>query len=129
MFPYRDDNPTLATPAVTYLLIGLNVAAWVLVQGMGAEPYLSRVEIWTLFWNTGVDIPLDRAISGLFAANGPLLTDEFSSCVSKVRLPIECRSRLRRSTADSSSLPVSGGGSSHAGGSHCCGRTCSTVRR
>ena len=42
MFPYRDDNPTLATPAVTYLLIGLNVAAWVLVQGMGAEPYLSK---------------------------------------------------------------------------------------
>jgi membrane associated rhomboid family serine protease len=42
MFPYRDDNPTLGTPAVTYLLIGLNVAAWVLVQGMGAEPYLSK---------------------------------------------------------------------------------------
>ena len=42
MFPYRDDNPTLATPAVTYLLIALNVAAWVLVQGMGAEPYLSK---------------------------------------------------------------------------------------
>ncbi len=42
MFPYRDDNPTLGTPAVTYLLIGLNVAAWILVQGMGAEPMLSR---------------------------------------------------------------------------------------
>jgi membrane associated rhomboid family serine protease len=42
MFPYRDDNPTLGTPAFTYLLIGLNVAAWVLVQGMGAEPYLSQ---------------------------------------------------------------------------------------
>jgi membrane associated rhomboid family serine protease len=42
MFPYRDDNPTLATPAVTFLLIGLNVAAWVLVQGMGTDPMLSR---------------------------------------------------------------------------------------
>jgi membrane associated rhomboid family serine protease len=42
MFPYRDDNPTLATPVVTVVLIGLNVAAWVLVQGMGAEPYLSK---------------------------------------------------------------------------------------
>jgi membrane associated rhomboid family serine protease len=42
MFPYRDDNPTLATPVVTFGLIGLNVAAWVLVQGMGAEPYLSK---------------------------------------------------------------------------------------
>jgi len=42
MFPIRDDNPTLATPVITMVLIGLNVAAWILVQGMGAEPYLSR---------------------------------------------------------------------------------------
>lgn len=42
MFPYRDDNPTLKTPFVTLLLIGINVAVWILVQGMGAEPLLSR---------------------------------------------------------------------------------------
>src|SRR4026209_206703 len=42
MFPYRDDNPTLKTPFVTLILIGINVAVWVLVQGMGAEPSLSR---------------------------------------------------------------------------------------
>src|SRR6185295_12598141 len=42
MFPYRDDNPTLAAPVVTLLLIGLNVVSWVVVQGMGAEPNLSR---------------------------------------------------------------------------------------
>ena len=42
MFPYRDDNPTLATPVATYLLIAANVAAWILVQNMGAEPGLSR---------------------------------------------------------------------------------------
>jgi membrane associated rhomboid family serine protease len=42
MFPIRDDNPTLGTPAITVVLIGLNVAAWILVQGMGSEPYLSR---------------------------------------------------------------------------------------
>ena len=42
MFPYRDDNPTLATPFVTAVFIGLNVMAWVLVQGMGSEPYLSK---------------------------------------------------------------------------------------
>jgi membrane associated rhomboid family serine protease len=42
MFPYRDDNPTLATPVVTFLLIIGNVLVWVLVQGMGAEPNLSR---------------------------------------------------------------------------------------
>jgi membrane associated rhomboid family serine protease len=42
MFPYRDENPTLATPLVTLLLIGVNVVFWVVVQGMGAEPNLSR---------------------------------------------------------------------------------------
>jgi membrane associated rhomboid family serine protease len=42
MFPYRDDNPTLATPVITFLLIGLNAAAWILIQGMGSEPLLSR---------------------------------------------------------------------------------------
>src|SRR5918992_3052454 len=42
MFPYRDDNPTLASPIVTLLLIGANVVFWVAVQGMGAEPNLSR---------------------------------------------------------------------------------------
>ena len=31
-----------AHSVVTFVLIGLNVAAWVLVQGMGAEPYLSK---------------------------------------------------------------------------------------
>ena len=42
MFPYRDDNPTLATPIVTLLLIGANVAVWILVQGMGSDPALTR---------------------------------------------------------------------------------------
>jgi membrane associated rhomboid family serine protease len=42
MFPYRDDNPTLATPFTTLLLIGANVVFWVVVQGMGAEPNLSK---------------------------------------------------------------------------------------
>jgi membrane associated rhomboid family serine protease len=41
MFPYRDDNPTLLRPVVTIALIVANLAAWVLVQGMGAEPTLS----------------------------------------------------------------------------------------
>ncbi len=42
MFPIRDDNPTLGTSAATFVLIGLNVAAWVLVQGLGRDPALSR---------------------------------------------------------------------------------------
>jgi membrane associated rhomboid family serine protease len=42
MFPYKDDNPTLATPVVTFLLIGVNVAVWILVQGMGNDPALAQ---------------------------------------------------------------------------------------
>src|SRR5438552_2671331 len=42
MFPYKDENPTLSPPIVTAALIALNVAAWVLVQGMGQSPALDR---------------------------------------------------------------------------------------
>lgn len=42
MFPIRDDNPHFLTPYVTYAIVTLNVAAWVLAQGMGTEPSLSR---------------------------------------------------------------------------------------
>jgi membrane associated rhomboid family serine protease len=41
MFPYKDDNPTLATPIVTLVLIAANLLAWAFVQGMGMEPSLS----------------------------------------------------------------------------------------
>jgi membrane associated rhomboid family serine protease len=37
MFPYHDENETQRTPYVTFALIALNVAAWVLYQGAGAE--------------------------------------------------------------------------------------------
>lgn len=42
MFPYHDENQTQRTPYVTFVLIALNVAAWVLVQGAGAELPLAR---------------------------------------------------------------------------------------
>src|SRR6188472_4153084 len=42
MFPYRDDNPTLALPVVTVTLIALNVLAWIGVKGMGLNPALTR---------------------------------------------------------------------------------------
>lgn len=41
MFPLRDDNPTLGTSVATFAIIALNAAAWIFVQGMGAEPKLS----------------------------------------------------------------------------------------
>jgi len=44
MFPVHDDNPTIGTPVATVALIGLNLAAWVLLQGMGAaEPLASTI--------------------------------------------------------------------------------------
>ena len=37
MIPLKDENPTELVPLVTLGLIGANVAAWVLVQGMGVD--------------------------------------------------------------------------------------------
>ena len=42
MFPIRDENPQFMTPYVTYAIIAVNVLAWTLLQGLGAEPALSR---------------------------------------------------------------------------------------
>lgn len=42
MFPIRDDNPNVLVPYVTYGIIVVNAIAWVLVQGMGSDPMLSR---------------------------------------------------------------------------------------
>jgi membrane associated rhomboid family serine protease len=42
VFPYKDDNPTLRPPVVTYCIIATNLAIWVFVQGAGLEPALSR---------------------------------------------------------------------------------------
>ncbi len=41
MFPYRDDNPSILTPFVTAGLIAANVAAWIVVQGMGGDVALA----------------------------------------------------------------------------------------
>ena len=42
MFPYKDENPTFHPPVLTWVLVGLNVAVWVFVQGLGSEPMLTR---------------------------------------------------------------------------------------
>jgi len=41
MFPIRDENPTLSTAWATFLIIGLNIASWVWLQGFGMEPELA----------------------------------------------------------------------------------------
>ncbi len=42
MFPISDDNPRIYPPYATITLIVLNLAAWVLVQGLGEEQALAR---------------------------------------------------------------------------------------
>ena len=39
MIPLSDDNPTLRTPIMTYLLLGVTVAVWLLFQGAGFDTY------------------------------------------------------------------------------------------
>lgn len=41
MIPYRDENDTFRTPVITFVLIGLNAAAWFFLQGAGAEQALA----------------------------------------------------------------------------------------
>jgi membrane associated rhomboid family serine protease len=42
MFPYRDENETQRTPYITFLIIALNVLAWLVVQGAGASLPLAK---------------------------------------------------------------------------------------
>ncbi|MDH5181112.1 MAG: rhomboid family intramembrane serine protease [Gammaproteobacteria bacterium] len=41
MFPIGDDNPQINTPIATYVIIGLNALAWLLLQGMGSGSTLN----------------------------------------------------------------------------------------
>ncbi len=42
MIPYHDENKTQHTPIVTFAFIGLNVLAWLLLQGAGSTLALAR---------------------------------------------------------------------------------------
>jgi membrane associated rhomboid family serine protease len=42
VIPYRDENPTLKAPVVTYAIVAANVLVWLLVQGGGAGMPLAR---------------------------------------------------------------------------------------
>jgi membrane associated rhomboid family serine protease len=48
MIPLSDDNPTLRTPLVTYLLLGAIAAAWVRLQGLGLNPTLLAASVCDL---------------------------------------------------------------------------------
>ena len=42
MFPLRDENPTLRTSVATFAIIGANLVAWALLQGLGTDPLLAE---------------------------------------------------------------------------------------
>jgi membrane associated rhomboid family serine protease len=42
VFPYHDENVTLRTPVIAYLLIALNVVAWFVIEGAGSPLALAR---------------------------------------------------------------------------------------
>jgi membrane associated rhomboid family serine protease len=42
VIPIRDDNPHFLTPYATLALIGINLAVWSFLQGLGSEPALSN---------------------------------------------------------------------------------------
>ena len=73
MFPIRDDNPNVLTPLVTYALIAANAAAWLLLQGLGSEPALSR-SVCTLGLIPG-------ELLGTVAAGTELPLGPSSSCI------------------------------------------------
>ncbi|MBK6658917.1 MAG: rhomboid family intramembrane serine protease [Proteobacteria bacterium] len=78
MFPIRDDNPQILTPYATWAIVALNIAAWVLVQGLGREPALAS-SICTLgllpgellgHLQAGVGIPLSPYARCVIAESG-----------------------------------------------------------
>ncbi len=42
MIPFRDENPTIHIPVVTYAIVAVNVAVWLLVERMGASYPLAQ---------------------------------------------------------------------------------------
>ncbi len=42
MFPLRDENPTLQTSIITFLIIGINIFVWFFIQGFGGQYSLSE---------------------------------------------------------------------------------------
>ncbi|HZA49101.1 MAG TPA: rhomboid family intramembrane serine protease [Myxococcaceae bacterium] len=48
MIPISDDNPTLRTPVMTYLLIAINALMWFVIQGAGLDPYALAASVCNL---------------------------------------------------------------------------------
>ena len=82
MFPIRDENPIVRAPVATIALVGLNVASWLFVQGLGT--HASLVESLCLYGlipgdllgtaPAGVSVPLGPDAACVLDRSGSLLT-------------------------------------------------------
>ena len=86
MFPLRDDNPTRHASAVTFLLVAVNVAVWIFVQGLGLPPRLPE-SIWRFGMipgellgrvPAGLRVPLGRGMVAVLDGDAITLTSKGS---------------------------------------------------
>jgi membrane associated rhomboid family serine protease len=78
MFPLRDDNPTLGTSVVTFLIIGLNALAWIFIQGLGSDlPLAASICQYGLIpgellgrVSPGTKVPLGDGLACVLATGG-----------------------------------------------------------
>jgi hypothetical protein len=82
MFPLRDENPVVRAPVATIVLIAVNVAVWIFVQGLGSPNALARsVCVYGLIPGEllgtaapGAVIPLGPQVQCVLQGSGSLLT-------------------------------------------------------
>jgi membrane associated rhomboid family serine protease len=86
VIPYHDENATVRTPIVTFLLVAANVAAWIGLQGAGAEvPLVASVctyglmpAVLTMSVPAGVTVPLGEGLACV-TEGGPGVVNVFTS--------------------------------------------------
>ena len=76
MIPLRDDNPTEMRPVVTVLLIVINLACWLLIQGAGADPERLQASVYG-FGTIPCDLTHRCELSAPGLGWGQLLTSMF----------------------------------------------------
>jgi membrane associated rhomboid family serine protease len=86
VIPYHDENATVRTPVITFLLLAANVAAWFGLQGAGAtQPLVESICAFglmpgelTMSVGPGVRVPLGEGLS-CFTQQGPNVPNVFTS--------------------------------------------------
>jgi len=82
MFPIRDENPTVHRPVATIIIIGLNIAVWLFIQGGGSVlPLINSFCLYSLIPGDltgiappGTTIPLVEDIGCVLDGKGSVTT-------------------------------------------------------